>query len=39
MTTGAALAVYIYCEQNGDTSKHWVSTGPTVDMPAIVHHY
>ena len=24
--------VYIDCEQNGDTSKHWVSTGPTASQ-------
>ena len=29
MTTGTAVAVYIDCEQNGDTPKHWVSTGST----------
>ena len=30
-TTGMAVAVctYIDCEQNSDTSKIWVSTGPT----------
>ena len=28
-----AVAVYnIDCEQNGDTSKHWVSTGPTASQ-------
>ena len=28
MASGSAVAVYIDCEQNGDTSKHWVSIGP-----------
>ena len=27
MTNGAAVVVYIDCEQNGDMSKHWVSGG------------
>ena len=35
MTIGVAVAVYnfyIDCEQNGDTWKHWVSTGPTTSQ-------
>ena len=33
MTTGAAIAgVYIDCEQNGDTTKHCISTGPTASQ-------
>ena len=28
--------VYVDCEQNGDTSKHWVSAGPTTSQ-SICH--
>ena len=36
-TTGATIVVYsIDCEQNGDTSKHWVCTGPTASQ-SICH--
>ena len=38
MNTGAAVAVYIDCEQNCDTSKHWVSTGSTASQ-SICHRY
>ena len=39
MTTGAAIAgVYIDsgdCEQNGDTTKNWISTGPTASRSTL----